>query len=172
MRERKADLFETIHEKDVDAICITTNGQFTRDGRAAMGGGCAGICAERWPDTSFRLGKCLKNFMTNVPFVIGALDTKGNYIEPTMKKIKEKSFKCLIFSFPTINNLIDGANLELIKNSAKELKILADRFELRSIIIPRPGVGIGGLSWSDVKPILAEILDDRFTIVSFEHEEP
>lgn len=171
MKERKADLFDFIYENGVDAICITTNGQFTRDGQAAMGGGCAGICARRWPETSFRLGKCLKNFMTNVPFVIGALDDKAKYIEPNLKIIKEKKFKCLIFSFPTINNLMDGANIELIRNSAEELKVLVDRFELRNVVIPRPGVGIGGLSWQDVKPIIEEFLDDRFTIVSFEHEE-
>ena len=44
MKERKADLFETIYEDDVDAICITTNGMYLENG-AAMGGGCAGVCA-------------------------------------------------------------------------------------------------------------------------------
>ncbi len=171
MKEKKADLFETICEEKVDAICITTNGQYTLDGRAAMGGGCAGVCAKRWPDTAVRLGKCLKNFGTNVPFVIGALDSKGNYIEPTLKIIKERKFKCLILSFPTINNLMDGANLDLVKRSAKELQILVERFDLRGVIVPRPGVGIGGLSWSDVKSVIEPFMDDRFTIVSFDHEE-
>lgn len=171
MKEKKADLFEIIYEDKVDAICITTNGQYTLDGRAAMGGGCAGVCAKRWPDTAVRLGKCLKNFGTNVPFVIGALDVKGNYIEPTLKIIKERKFKCLILSFPTINNLMDGANLDLVKQSAKELQILVERFDLRGVIIPRPGVGIGGLKWADVKTVIEPYLDDRFTIVSFDHEE-
>lgn len=171
MKERKADLFETISEKDVDAICITTNGQYTMDGRAAMGGGCAGVCAKRWPETSLRLGKCLKNLGANIPFVIGALDREGKYIEPNLRIIKERKFKCLIFSFPTIDNLMDGAKLDLIENSAKELKLLVDRFELRGVVVPRMGVGIGGLSWKDVKPIVEPYLDDRFTIVSFDHEE-
>lgn len=172
MKELKADLFETIYEDGVDAICITTNGMYTMESKAAMGGGCAGVCAKRWPETSLRLGKCLKNLSSNVPFVIGSLDEDGDYVEPTLKMIKEKKFKCLIFSFPTIDNLMDGAKLSLIKNSAKELKVLVDRFELKGIMVPRPGVGIGGLSWADVKPLLEEFMDDRFTIVSFEHEEP
>jgi hypothetical protein len=171
MKEKKADLFETIFEDKVDAICITTNGQYTLDGKAAMGGGCAGVCAKRWPTTAIRLGKCLKNFGTNVPFVIGALDVKGNYIDITLKMIKERKFKCLILSFPTINNLIDGASLDLIKRSALELRVMADKYDLRNIIVPRPGVGIGGLTWGDVKSVLEPILDDKFTIVSFEHEE-
>jgi hypothetical protein len=171
MKELKADLFEVIYEKGVDAICITTNAHYTLDGRAAMGGGCAGVCAKRWPETSFRLGRCLKNFGTNIPFVIGALDDRGNHVEPNMKMIKARTYKCLIISFPTINNLMDGANLELIENSAKELRILTDRFELRGVHIGRPGVGIGGLRWADVKPVLEKHFDDRFTILSFEHEE-
>jgi hypothetical protein len=164
-------LFETIYEDGVDAICITTNGMYLTDGRAAMGGGCAGVCAKRWPETAFRLGKCLKNFLTNVPFAIGALDVDGEYIEPNLKMIKEKKFKTLIFSYPTIDNLMDGAKINLIENSAKELRKLVDRFELKGIMVPRPGVGIGGLNWADVKTVIEPHMDDRFTIVSFDHEE-
>ena len=171
MRERKADLFQTILEEGVDAICITTNGHYTTTGEAVMGGGCAGICARRWPQTSVRLGKCLKNHNANIPFVIGALDKEGQYIEPSLRIIKERKFKTLIFSFPTIDDLMDGAKLELIRNSAEELVKLVERFNLRNVVVPRMGVGIGGLSWADVKPIVEPILDDRFTIVSFEHEE-
>lgn len=171
MKERKADLFETIYEDGVDAICITTNGMYMTDGRAAMGGGCAGVCAKRWPETAIRLGKCLKNKESNIPYVIGSLDKEGNYVEPNLKSIKENKFKCLIFSFPTIDDLMDGAKLDLVKQSAQELKYLVDRFGLRNVIVPRPGVGVGGLNWSDVKPVLQEMFDDRFTVVSFDHEE-
>jgi hypothetical protein len=171
MREQKADLFEMIYEDGVDAICITTNGHYTTEGLAVMGGGCAGICAKRWPETAVRLGKCLKNFGTNVPFVIGALDGKGNYVEPNLRMIKESKFRTLIFSFPTIDNLMDGAKLPLIKQSAEELKKFVQTYGLRNVVIPRPGVGIGGLSWQEVKAVLEPLLDDRFTIVSFAHEE-
>jgi len=171
MKEKKADLFEMIYEDGVDAICITTNGMWLTDGRAAMGGGCAGVCAKRWPETAVRLGKCLKNFLVNVPFVIGALNEKGEYIEPTLKMIKEKKFKTLILSYPTIDDLLSGAKISLIENSAKEIKALADKYGLKGIVVPRPGVGIGGLSWGDVKAVIEPYMDDRFTVVSFEHEE-
>ena len=171
MKERKADLFETIYEDGVDAICITTNGHYTKTGGAVMGGGCAGVCARRWPQTSARLGKMLKTFGQNVPFVIGCLDEDGNYLEPTRTMIKNKECKVVIFSYPTINQLIDGANLQLIKQSATMIKDYCDQFDLKGIICPRPGVGIGGLQWSAVKPELEKILDDRFTMVSFNHEE-
>lgn len=171
MKQIKTDLFETIHDENVDAICITTNGQYTLQGVAAMGGGCAGVCARRWPATAVRLGKLLKTFGANVPFVIGALDENDEYIEPTRTGIKNKEYKCVIFSFPTIHKIIDGSKLDLIRQSTVMLKDYADQFGLTGIVLPRPGVGIGGLQWKDVKPILEEHLDDRFTIVSFDHEE-
>jgi hypothetical protein len=171
VRERKGNLFDTIGEEGIDCIAITTNGHWTVEGTGVMGGGSAGECAKRWPETNVRLGKCLKNYGTNVPFVIGALDVEGKYLEPSLKIIKDKKFKTLIVSFPTIDNLIEGAKLSLIENSAKELKKMADRFELRGIVIGRPGCGIGSLSYEDVKPVLESILDDRFTIFSFPHED-
>lgn len=177
MKERKADLFETIHEDGVDAICITTNGLYTTDGKAAMGGGCAGVCARRWPQTSERLGSFLKTFGSfgsgnNVPYVIGCLDADAKYITPTKKMMDEKTYHTVIFSFPTIDNLMDGAKMSLVKRSAEELVKLVDRFGLKNVIVPRPGVGIGGLSWDEVKSVIEPIFDDRFTIVSFEHEVP
>lgn len=171
MQEAKKDLFDCIFEPEVDAICITTNGHWTTSGDAMMGGGCAGICARRWPKTASNLGFKLKTFMANVPFVIGALDEDGEYLEPTLDLIKNKKFKCLIISFPTIDNLMDGSKIELIKKSTTALVSLADRLDLKGIMLPRPGVGIGGLSWKNVKPEIENSLNDRFTIVSFEHEE-
>jgi len=171
MKERKTDLFETIYEEDVDAICVTTNSQYTRQGPAAMGGGCAGVCARRWPETASKLGKLLRTIGANVPFVIGAVDKDGNYLAPNREGIRNKEYNCLIFSFPTIHNIIDGSNLDLIKQSAMLLKDYVEQFDLKSVMLPRPGVGIGGLSWSDVKAVIEPILDDRFTIVSFDHEE-
>jgi hypothetical protein len=172
MKEIKRDLFDCVSDVSINAICITTNGMYATDGRAAMGGGCARLCADRWPQTAWRLGKCLKNFGTNVPFVIGAVDNQGNYIEPSMKIIKDRKYKCLIFSFPTIDDLMDGAKIELIQRSAEEMKIFADRFQLMGVAGVRFGSGIGGLDWyHDVKPVVEKILDDRFIICCQENDE-
>lgn len=171
MKEIKKDLFECIYDNDVDAICITTNANYTMSGLACMGGGCAGVAARRWPDVPKRLGMLLKKFGSNIPFVIGAVDKDGKQLDLSPAMIKAKQFKCLLFSFPTINNLGDGSNLQLIKQSATCMVDYANQFALKQVILPRPGVGIGGLLWSDVKPAIEPILDDRFTIVSFDHEE-
>lgn len=171
MKELKEDLFECIFDPEADAICITTNGNYSAQGVAIMGGGCAGVAARRWPQMPIRLGKMLKSFMSNIPFVIGAVDDEGEALPLTKELVDNRQFKCLVFSFPTINNLIDGSNLELIKQSATIMMDYANQYNLKKIILPRPGVGIGGLSWKDVKPAIETILDDRFVIVSFDHEE-
>ena len=179
MKEAKKDLFASIHDPDtnVDAICITTNGHWTLDGKAVMGGGCARVCADNWPETCINLGGLLKkNFGTNIPYLIGAVNNKGFYKDPSFavsinRKDEWRKRDCLIFSFPTIDNLIDGADLELIQRSCVIMMQYADLLGLQHILLPRPGAGTGGLTWKDVKGIIEPILDDRFTIVSFEHEE-
>ena len=171
MKELKRDLFDCIFDPEVDAICITTNGHYLRNGKALMGGGCAKVAADKWPAISKKLGQMLKAFGKNIPYVIGALNDKGDYIEPNRNGIKNKEYKCLIFSFPTINNLINGANIQLIKQSATILKDYADQFELNRIVCGRMGSGIGMLRWGDVKLEVENILDDRFIVVSFDHEE-
>ena len=168
MKEIKRDLFDCI--SDHKAICITTNGQY-ENGKAFMGGGCALECAKRLPKTSTKLAQCLKNFGTNIPFILGMLDDNLNYMEPNLKLIKADKYKCLIFSFPTIDDLMDGAKIELIKRSAEAMRAFADRFQLMGIALGRPGCGVGSLNYKNVKPIIAPILDDRFTIVSFDNEE-
>ena len=61
----------------------------------------------------------------------------------------------------------------LIRRSARQLVALANKFGYREVLIPRPGSGNGKLSWEDdVKPVLAGILDDRFTLVTFPTSKP
>jgi hypothetical protein len=66
---------------------------------------------------------------------------------------------------------MDGAKLDLIEKSSREMVNIADAMDLTGILLPRPGVGVGNLPWKDVKAVIEPILDDRFTVVSFEHEE-
>ncbi len=172
MKEIKKDLFECIYDPGVDAICITTNANYSPvSGLACMGGGCAYEAARRWPEVPKRLGMLLKKFGSNIPFVIGAVDQEGAHMELRPTLVRDKQYKCLIFSFPTINNLGTGANLQLIKQSATIMADYATQMELKGIVIGRPGAGIGGLQWSEVRDAIAPILDDRFTIVSFTSEE-
>jgi hypothetical protein len=157
MRKIQGDLFElAISNKDIDAFCFPTNQNYSLDGKACMNEGHAKLCVERYPATAIRLGKCLRNFGTNVPFVIGAIDGYGGYLEPNIKMIKGKQFKALIFSFPTINNLSEGVSLELIKRSAQELINMANRYDLMGI----------ALACAEGREIIENILDHRFVAIN------
>ena len=71
----------------------------------------------------------------------------------------------VILSFPVKHNWFNNADISLIKRSAKELLDWSEPF--RSIVLPRPGCGNGGLKWEDVKPVLEPILDGRFHVITF-----
>ena len=60
-----------------------------------------------------------------------------------------------------------ASNLALIEQSTKELVTIADERGWRNIVLPRPGCGAGELSWDEVRPILSDLLDERFYTITF-----
>mgnify|MGYP001573801759 CR=1 FL=1 len=73
--------------------------------------------------------------------------------------------------FPVKSKERDNANLSRIELSALELVALTDKRDWAKVVLPRPGVGRGGLLWESVRPILAKILDDRFTCMTYQSKE-
>lgn len=124
-------------------ICITTNGHLTKKGEAVLGRGCARQAMERFPDLPARLGVLLSE--------------GGNHVHAIGDGL---------VSFPVEESPWATPDLRLIRRSAEELRMLADREGWTRIIVPRPGCGGGGLAWQDVRPLLADILDNRFTVIN------
>ncbi|GLI39833.1 ADP-ribose-binding protein [Geobacter hydrogenophilus] len=124
-------------------ICITTNGHLMKNGEAVLGRGCARQAREHFPDLPLRLG--------------GLLSEGGNHVHAIGDSL---------VSFPVEESPWATPDLRLIRRSAGELRALADREGWTRIIVPRPGCGGGGLAWQDVRPLLADILDDRFTVIT------
>ena len=131
-----------------EVVVITTNGIVKPDRRAVMGAGCAREARDRFPGIDLKLGYYLEQH-GNRPFNLGIWDG------------------IRIVSFPTKHNWRDPSDPALIWESAYQLAMMADKFHWASVVMPRPGCGNGQLSWPDVKAIIAPILDDRFTVVSF-----
>ena len=145
MIEIKGNLWDYINSA---IICITTNGYVKKNGECVMGKGCALECKQRFPDIPFKLGNLIKTYGNKVFYL-------DNHI----------------VSFPVKHNWFEKADLILIEKSCKELVELINLNEnVKKVILPRPGVGNGKLSYSDVKPILEKYLDDRFYIISKEDE--
>lgn len=160
-----------------NAICITTNGFVKNNGCAVMGRGCAKEAADADPSLPRRLGTHLR---ANGPQVIilGHWMGQRHSIPLVTFPVKPQS---IIFDGNNVVKHMRGrfqigdtvpgwaakASLPLILKSAKELADAADALGWIRVILPRPGCGAGELKWSDIKPALGEILDDRFYCISF-----
>lgn len=145
MLEVKGNVWDVY--KDYDAFCITTNGFVKSTGECVMGRGIALECSKRYPQVPKILGSLIKKSGNRV-FKLGKL---GN------------STMC---SFPTKHVWWDNSDLSVIEASVKQITLLADKEGWNKVLIPRPGVGNGKLSWDIVKPIVDK-LDDRFYIITF-----
>lgn len=108
-----------------------------------MGAGVAEQALNRYPDIDCRLGDLVKLF-GNTPFFLA---------------------DCAIISFPTKRHWRYKSSLSLIVESARHVSRLADNHQLTTVALPRPGCGHGGLVWEVVRPLLLNILDDRFVVV-------
>jgi hypothetical protein len=163
MKEARTDLFRILGK--VDWACITTNGEIRRDGKAVMGRGIAEQAKTRWPGIDVVLADELRK-NGNVPNFIGYVDPflRWTYRWPPPKEHKQT----LLWSFPTKDHWKDNSDINLIINSAKWLLHHAEDFPDIEIAIPRPGCSNGGLTWDYVSPHLAQVLDDRFTIITNE----
>lgn len=145
MREAFGDLWTL----PADARCVTTNGAVRNDGCAVMGRGVAAQAVQRWP---------------LIQAVLGAqITVDGNHVHVVMKPDGDGA---LLVSFPVKHHWRERADLALIERSCGELMELADRLGLKTILLPRPGCGNGGLDYeAHVFPAIEPLLDDRVTVI-------
>lgn len=141
MIEQAIDLWEV----EADVRCITTNGTVKDSGSNIMGGGCAYEAAMRFQWLPFSYGRAILDYGHRTFFF--------------------PQFGLVMF--PTKERIEDPASLDTIERSAKELVALANIYGWQKIAVPRPGAGLGGLNWEDVKPVLEPLFDDRFIIIDF-----
>lgn len=145
-REAAGDLWS----HPADYRVITTNGVYacewgTRRPRLVMGAGVARQAAERFPDLPYTLGAHVLRY-GNRAFVLHA----------------ERLITC-----PTKDDWKKPAIPELVDQSLAQVVAIADKYALRSVAMPRPGCGLGGLDWeTKVKPLCRKHLDDRFTVLT------
>lgn len=149
MREVAGDLWD-FHARG-EWVGVTTNGTTRLDGACVMGRGVALQAARRFPGLPYALGDRIQ----------------GRGAGPRVEVFLEYR----IVAFPVKYHWRDRASVRLIARSALELFDLLDRprsaSDLRTVYMPRPGCGNGGLRWEVVGPLLRVLLDDRVTIVEW-----
>ena len=147
MIERVQDLFAQINNP-ATATCITTNGIVKEhSGMAVMGAGVAKLVRDKY---------------LYCDIILGALISQnGNIVQQFLTR------PVVLIAFPTKNNYTEISSLQIIEQSAHQLKEWADNHpQFTAIVLPRPGTNNGGLIWEDVKPILEKILaEDKFVII-------
>ncbi|OFX26506.1 MAG: ADP-ribose-binding protein [Anaeromyxobacter sp. RBG_16_69_14] len=141
MLETVADLWE-LHTGGA-AVAVTTSGLVGRDGLARLGRGCARQAGERFPWFAARLG--------------AEICARGNHVAHVGQRIA---------SFPVEHHPLQVPDLRLIARSTLELSALSTAEGWPLVVLPRPGCGAGGLAWSEVRPVIAPHLDDRFVVVT------
>ncbi len=143
MLEAKTNLWTA----DADLRCVTTNGHISRAGKVVMGRGCARELRDAAPGVDARLARLVR--------------AHGNRVF-RFTRINGAD----VASLPVKHHWKEEADPDLIVRSVRQLVELADKFGYQRVLIPRPGCGNGRLRWSDVKPLIQHLLDDRFTVVS------
>ena len=139
-----------IWELQGDAVCVTTNGIVKEDGRAVMGAGIAKQCLEKYPGVDRVYGNQIKLYGVKIHTLVLDFVTYQR-----------------IVAFPTKQHWQSPSDLSLIERSAKQLMSYTELNNLTNVLLPRPGCGLGGLEWSEVKELLTPILDERIIVVDY-----
>lgn len=150
--EADKSIFDIIPDNQ-SAVCVTTNGVVKSNGCAVMGAGIAKECKDRFPIIQVWLGQKLKYTGNHAYY----------FTDPTLSdNVKH------IITFPTKHHWKENSDIELIKQSCMEATEIMDTCKhiLTKCYLPKPGCSNGHLDWDTlVKPVISELLDDRFIVV-------
>ncbi len=147
MIEAQGDIWDYAYNEGVDAVCVLTN-MTVAGGRLIMGGGQAREAKSRFPYLPEEWGKEYESW---TDFNIRTFDPFQGFI---------------LVSLPTKVHPSDDSTLEVINKSLTELVGLAEWEEWKKVVLPRPGCGLGGLTWDVVKPEIEALLDDRYIVIT------
>lgn len=139
--------FGDVWRSPFPTICIPTNMMVKRSGEAVMG---AGLALEANIASDYKAAKILGRYLSEGDgdgvFVLGSFTTVGG----------EKT----LVSFPTKNDWRHKSCTKLIRRSAQTLATLIRCKAIPTpVALPRPGCGLGGLTWDDeMRRLLKESL--------------
>jgi hypothetical protein len=147
MQELKGDLWDVV-PSGYDEVWrgFTTNG-VVNNSALVMGAGTAKQAKDRYPSLPLILGGLVKYMDGNIPYYIHVEDH-----DP-------------VFSFPTKEHYRSKSDTALIMKSAISLANKAILNPADAFILPRPGVGLGGLDWKKVRPMLLTLLPDNVFVI-------
>lgn len=136
----KGNLFDA----KVDAYVNTVNCV------GVMGKGIALECKHRYPKVynEYRSYCFHKKLLPGNLLIIGHFISEGH------------DDNRLIINFATKDHWRYPSKIEWIEKGLQALRTAISNYQLKSIAIPPLGCGNGGLSWNEVKPLIAEALKE------------
>lgn len=168
MQEIVGDLFAH-NEQGPEAICVTTNGFVNSQGALTMGRGCAREAKVRWPGIQMTAGELVRDQGNNV-FLLTEVDEEGIFL-PARLGWPKLLVPYHVLTFPTKHHWREPSDIKLIDKSCQQLRRHVDEAGFNSVVLPRPGCGLGQLTWDEVRPICQAYLDDRFFVITFPPKE-
>lgn len=176
MKEVNIDMFDYAEAVNADGLVVTTNGYLKKDGSCVMGRGCAYTANKKYKGAAEQLGHFI-SIKGNQVFVIHikrrcsryifSFPTKPSFGDNPMPRYAGKRADVLLSDRKLYPGWMCFSSIELIKESTRNLVKLVNIIGCSNIVMPRPGCGNGGLKWKEVRPILKEYLDNRFTVCHF-----
>src|SRR5437868_4696904 len=135
------------------AVTVPINIGWTTLGRGVMGRGVAKQAASKFPGLDRQVGELCQVYKSNMPTLV-------------QRYFSDRDYTLVLFPVKPLadhpsQSWRNPADLKLIERSALQLHNLAQSYEtLRSpgVVLPLVGCGAGGLSRSDVLPLLHELL--------------
>ena len=173
------EIYGNLFQEPADVICITTNGYVRTDGTAVMGKGCAREAVNLVPGIEHTLGSAIKR-NGNVPNYLARSNGTNMYsfpVKPDSDIYRGDNVVSHMANKFRQGQSVPGwackADINIIRASAERMVVLADKYGWKKVVIPRPGCGAGELDWhNSIKPMLTNILDDRFHIITFANATP
>jgi hypothetical protein len=142
----KGNLWDELGHADV--ILFTANNTLNAKGELVMGAGAAREAKERFPDLPRFLGYQIAS-------------KTGDYgVVSTM--VPYQGGRQRIAAFQTKRHWKSPSPLDLLKLSCEKLAGYAKQFPVQRIALNYPGIGLGGLTESDVLPLLETLPDNVF----------
>ena len=136
----------------VDLFCITTNSYIRKDGELVMGKGIAQQARDRYPGLGLALGKAISNSDWD-DGIYGLLVSPNWPIKKLAAFQVKTNFRC-------------KANLDIIRESARDLWKWAKANPDKQVALNFPGIGNGRLDYDDVFEIVKH-LPDNVTLWKF-----
>lgn len=155
--ETKMGFWERANQKDAEVLVCTTNNVVKNDGSLVMGKGIAGSFNSEFPFLAQNWGAVVEGMAEGG-------HTDYNVILDGPRRFNHNTV--YLAGVQTKRRWQDPSDMDLVVNSVKKLRDLADLLCWSRVICPKFGCANGGLVWAEVEKKISKILDDRFIIIN------